>query len=287
MRDHAGPEPATDPVEMPPNLPCGSTVAAPECGDIGDDEDRHQPAVLGAGPTRRVLRLVAAQREGQPWPRTGLAELDRLTGGLAPGTLTVIASRPAMGRSTLLTDVCRHVALQQRRPVWLCSLEERDEVTTRVPAAESSVPLRHLHSGSTTEREEQRLARAVVDIDAAPLRVSAPVALTLRELAVQARRLHGEQALRLLAVDGPDELLLAAGRPPSRRGRRGPAGTPPTGAGVADPGRGDGCSRSVAGARPPPGADRPPGIRRGVAHCRSGAPAAPGGRLPAADAARR
>ncbi|MFX4295294.1 DnaB-like helicase C-terminal domain-containing protein [Streptomyces bohaiensis] len=109
--------------------------------------------------------------------------------------------------------------VRRGRCVWLCALEGgRDAVTTRVPAAESSVPLRHLHTGSTTEREEQRLARAVVDIDAAPLRVFAPVALTLRELAVQARRLHGEQALRLLAVDGPDELLLAAGRPRAGEG---------------------------------------------------------------------
>lgn len=61
---------------------------------------------------------------------TGFRDLDRVTGGLTPGSLTVIASRPQVGRTTLLTDICRNTAIKNNIPTAVYS--------SRRPASSSS-----------------------------------------------------------------------------------------------------------------------------------------------------
>ncbi|MFK8851201.1 replicative DNA helicase [Streptomyces sp. Ac-502] len=145
-----------------------------------------------------------AQLPGLP---TGFTDLDSLTGGLCRGSLTVIASRPSMGRTTLLTDVCRHVSVKLNVPVGVFTLEEtRHQFVHRVLTAESRVVGYHMRTGKMIQEDWTRLARRMPELAATPMYLKAPGRITMAELAEQAEELVREQGVRLIAVDGIQDI---------------------------------------------------------------------------------
>lgn len=139
---------------------------------------------------------------------TGFRDLDTLTaGGLRPGTLTVIASRPAMGRTTVLYDICRHNAIRHGRGTALWTLEESSEdVVTRFLSAEAGVHRHALLTGAVDEAGQERIARRIKDIERAPLVVDAPPSVTAAVIAAQATDLVRQHGVRLLAIDGIQDI---------------------------------------------------------------------------------
>lgn len=138
---------------------------------------------------------------------TGFTELDSLTGGLEPGTLTVIASRPGMGRTTLLSDICRANAIKRSNATLVYTLEESARhFTQRIAAAESRVARHHMSMAAMAEDDWARLARRMPDISKAPLVIRAPARIDMTFLALQAAELAEAQDLKLIAVDGIQDI---------------------------------------------------------------------------------
>lgn len=139
---------------------------------------------------------------------TGFEDLDTLTaGGLRPGTLTIVASRPGMGRSTLLHDICRHNAIRHSRATALWTLEESaEDVATRFLSAEARVHRHHMLSGTLSEAEWERINKRIKDIQDAPLTVDAPPSVTAAVLSRQATELVEQRGVRLLAIDGVQDI---------------------------------------------------------------------------------
>jgi replicative DNA helicase len=143
---------------------------------------------------------------------TGFLDLDDLTGGLAPGTLTVIAARPAIGRTTLLTDICRHNAIANNTPAALWTMEETtDEIATRILAAEARVPRHLVRSGALHDDDWARVARRVPALWAVPLYLHAPASTTMAALAAAAAETHERHGIKMIAVDGIQDI-----QPPQR-----------------------------------------------------------------------
>jgi|SRR5690242_1471809 len=139
--------------------------------------------------------------------RTGFRDLDLVTGGLTPGSLTVIASRPQMGRTTLLTDICRNNAIKNNIPTAMYTLEESGEFfLMRVLAAEARVARHHIICGTLTEDDWTRMARRVPVVSVAPFHVKTPGRLTMATLAAEGRELVEERGVKLLAVDGIQDI---------------------------------------------------------------------------------
>lgn len=134
---------------------------------------------------------------------TGLMDLDDLTGGLTAGGLYVIASRPGLGRTTLLSNICRSTAVRHGLPAAVYTLEEdHTRFITRILAAEARVGRHHLQRGTLDDRAQARLAEHAPRVALAPLHVKAPPAITLEGLAAEAAGLVEDHGVRLLAVDG-------------------------------------------------------------------------------------
>ena len=83
---------------------------------------------------------------------TGFADLDRMTSGLQPGDLIIIAARPSMGKSALVTNIAENVALDKKnpRPVALFSLE----------MSEGELAQRFIASQATIKGDDLRIQRA-------------------------------------------------------------------------------------------------------------------------------
>lgn len=137
---------------------------------------------------------------------TGFTELDKYLAGLQKSDLIVLGARPSLGKTALALDIARHVALRERVPVGIFSLEmSRDQIVDRLIAAESTVDLWRIRTGRLSTEGEindftliqdalARLAEAPIYIDDAP----SPTVMQMRTVA---RRLQAEAGLGLIVVD--------------------------------------------------------------------------------------
>jgi replicative DNA helicase len=133
---------------------------------------------------------------------TGFADLDGLTSGLQPGTLTVIGSGPSIGKSTLVLDFCRSASIQHKRPAVLFSLEmTAAEISMRLLSAEARVPVHLMRTGQMTDDNRARLTERMAEIAGVPFSVSESAALSINALSDEAARLAAGQGVGLVAVD--------------------------------------------------------------------------------------
>ncbi|MEU4791394.1 DnaB-like helicase C-terminal domain-containing protein [Micromonospora tulbaghiae] len=164
-----------------------------------------------------IDRLEAIGTGTPPGIATGFIELDRLLGGLDPGQLVLIAGRPSMGKSTLALDLARFAAIRQDKATLLMSFEMTEaEVMQRLMSAEARVPLHVLRSGNLSDGDWVKLARAVGEIQEAPLYVNDSCSSSIRQVLAEARRAVAEDDVRLVVVDYV-QLLHADRRVESRQ----------------------------------------------------------------------
>lgn len=143
---------------------------------------------------------------------TGLKALDRITSGLRPGTLVIVAARPGMGKSALALGIAAHAAHHEQIPTGIFSLEMSGvEIAQRLLARFARVNLHSLARGKFHSDELTRIARASDLLAKAPLYVDDSASPTLAEMRSRARRLRTrEPRLGLLVVDYLQ--LLARGK---------------------------------------------------------------------------
>jgi replicative DNA helicase len=133
---------------------------------------------------------------------TGFAELDRLTSGLQPSNLIIVAARPAVGKSTLGLDVARHASVRSSVPTVVFSLEmSKTELVQRLMCAECSVDMQRLRTGRMEDTDWTRLTRSLGKLADAPLFIDDSAALTMMELRAKCRRLKQRHGLGLVVVD--------------------------------------------------------------------------------------
>lgn len=133
---------------------------------------------------------------------TGFGDLDRLTQGLHPGQLIVIAGRPGLGKSTVSMDFARNASVKEGHTSAIFSLEmSKVEIVTRLLSAEARVPLHVLRSGQLSDDDWTRLARRMGEISEAPLFVDDTPNMTLMEIRAKARRMRQRHDLKLVVVD--------------------------------------------------------------------------------------
>ena len=148
-----------------------------------------------------IERLHNDNREITGVP-TGFAELDRLTSGLQPSNLIIVAARPAVGKSTLGLDVARNASVRSGVPTVVFSLEmSKTELVQRLMCAECSVDMQRLRTGRMEDSDWTRLTRSLGKLAEAPLFIDDSAALTMMELRAKCRRLKQRHGLGLVIVD--------------------------------------------------------------------------------------
>jgi replicative DNA helicase len=133
---------------------------------------------------------------------SGFIDLDKVTGGFQPGNLIVIAARPAMGKSALVTNIAQNVA-KEGRPVAFFSLEMSEaELAHRFIAIEARISSDRLRRGKVSERDWPGVVRACNVLEKAPLWIDDSSDLSLLDLRAKARRLHAEtKDLGVIIID--------------------------------------------------------------------------------------
>jgi replicative DNA helicase len=151
---------------------------------------------------QRISHLYESGAEVTGLP-TGFKDLDRITAGLQPANLIILAARPSMGKSAFALEIANHVSVDANRPVAFFSLEmSRQEVAQRLICSRGKVDAHAIRTGRLAKDDWPRLAQACGKLEAAPLYVDDTPALSLLELRARAQTLKRRQPdLSLLVVD--------------------------------------------------------------------------------------
>ncbi|TSE21678.1 Replicative DNA helicase [Tepidimonas alkaliphilus] len=134
---------------------------------------------------------------------TGFIDLDRMTAGLQPGDLIIIAARPSMGKTAFAINIAEHVALHEGLPVAVFSMEMgAAQLAVRIVGSIGRINQSHLRTGKLTPEEWPRLIEAVEKLRQVSLFIDETPGLTPAELRANARRLARQCGkLGLIVVD--------------------------------------------------------------------------------------
>jgi len=134
--------------------------------------------------------------------RTGYRDLDNMTAGLQRSDLIVLAARPAMGKTTLVTNLAYNVATIAKQPVLFFSLEmSKEQLVDRMLADASGVEAWNIRTGNLSDDDFSKLSEAMGEMAEAPIFIDDTPGMSVLEIRTKARRAMHEQPLGLIIVD--------------------------------------------------------------------------------------
>ena len=167
---------------------------------------------------------------------TGFERYDRLTAGLHPGDLTIVAARPGMGKTSFVLNVAVNVASPKGRELandpnqrWeqegagvvVFSLEmPREQLANRMVCSEGKVDVSKVRSGFLGQQDWNRLTQAAAFLGSLPIWIDDSPSLSILELRAKVRRLQAEydregedgRGVRKIGLVVVDYLQLMRGR---------------------------------------------------------------------------
>ena len=133
---------------------------------------------------------------------TGFSSLDRLTTGMHPGDMVVLAARPGTGKTSLALNVADHVAVDRNTPVGIFSAEMTAvQLIKRMIASRGRVDGRKMISGELSPAEISSCTTASSKINKAPLYIDESQGLEINMLKAKARRMKMRHGIKLLIID--------------------------------------------------------------------------------------
>jgi replicative DNA helicase len=134
---------------------------------------------------------------------TGFTDLDKMTAGLQPGELVVIAGRPSMGKTALALNIAEHVAVDNGLPVAVFSMEmSGTQLAMRLLGSISKVDQHKMRTGRLNDEEWGKLSEAIGKLHDTPIYIDEGGALNALEVRARARRLKRQfSKLGLIVID--------------------------------------------------------------------------------------
>ena len=144
--------------------------------------------------------------------KTGYRDLDEMTAGLQRSDLIILAARPAMGKTTLVTNLAYNVASINKQPVLFFSLEmSKEQLVDRMLADASGVNAWNIRTGNLSDDDFSKLSDAMGEMAEAPIYIDDTPGLSVLEMRTKARRAAHEAPLGLIIVDYL-QLMQGSGR---------------------------------------------------------------------------
>ncbi len=134
--------------------------------------------------------------------RTGFTDLDNMTAGLQKSDLLILAARPAMGKTTLVTNLAYNVATLSKSPVLFFSLEmSKEQLVDRMLAEASGIDAWNIRTGNLSGEDFEKLSDAMGEMAEAPIYIDDTPGMTVLEMRTKARRAAHDQPLGLIVID--------------------------------------------------------------------------------------
>lgn len=133
---------------------------------------------------------------------TGFDDFDKMTSGLQPQDLIIVAARPSMGKTALAINMAEHAVIRDKKSVAVFSLEmSKESLVTRMLCSQARIDSSKLRKGDITERDWHPLMKAAGDLSEAKLYIDDGASPSVLEMRAKARRLKKEKGLDLVIID--------------------------------------------------------------------------------------
>lgn len=146
--------------------------------------------------------LLAGEKSSQGIS-TGYEELDRMSNGLKPGEMFVIAARPSMGKTSLMMNIVEHVCIDQSKPSLIFSCEMSSfQIVQRLVFSRARYALSKLTRGYKPDKGDlTRIQRAAMEVSNARMFIDDTPGITINEVRAKARRKKRDEGLEFIAID--------------------------------------------------------------------------------------
>jgi replicative DNA helicase len=147
---------------------------------------------------------------------TGLRDLDKRMGGLQQSDLIVLAGRPGMGKTSLVTNIAFNIAdayqpeqqadgsfkAKNGGVIGFFSLEmSAEQLATRIISEQAEVPSSKIRRGDLTEADFDKLVNCTQTLQRIPLFIDSTGGISIAQLAARARRLKRQRGLDVIIID--------------------------------------------------------------------------------------
>lgn len=170
---------------------------------IGSDKPQEQKPIKDL--VHSALDMIEKSHQNQgalTGLSTGFPDFDKMTTGLHGGEMIVIAARPSLGKTSLAMNIAEHVAVDNKLPVGVFSLEMTAEsLVMRTICSRARADIRKIRDGFVAERDFPKLTGASGQISRAPLYIDDSSGLSILQLRAKARRMHQQYGIKLFVID--------------------------------------------------------------------------------------
>lgn len=133
---------------------------------------------------------------------TGFTDLDKITNGLQPGDMMILAARPSVGKTALAMNIAEKVSVDNKIPVGVFSLEmTRSSLIRRMISTRARVSTQRIRSGKLSPEEFSRLSHASSQISGSPIYIDDTPGLNILQVRSRARKMVRKHGIKLIVVD--------------------------------------------------------------------------------------
>jgi replicative DNA helicase len=133
---------------------------------------------------------------------TGFVDADGLLSGLQKANLIILAARPGQGKTALVLNIAQNVAVKEKKPVGIFSLEmSKEELVDRLLVAQADVDAWRYKTGKLADSDYVKISDAMGELGDAPIYIDDTPGLSITEMRSKARRLQLEHNVSLIIVD--------------------------------------------------------------------------------------
>lgn len=133
---------------------------------------------------------------------TGFADLDNRLAGMQDANLLILAARPGTGKTAMVLNIAQYVAVHDKIPVGIFSLEmSKEEVVDRLLVGQADIDAWRLKTGKLSDDDFTRLSEAMGELAEAPMYIDDTPGMNIVEMRTKARRLQVEHGVKLIIVD--------------------------------------------------------------------------------------
>ncbi|MDA8160732.1 MAG: replicative DNA helicase [Desulfobacteraceae bacterium] len=148
------------------------------------------------------IEKLAERQEHITGVPSGYDDFDKLTAGLQPSDLIIVAGRPSMGKTAFAMNLVQNAALLFKTPAAVFSLEmAKEQLAMRMLCSISRVDSSRLRTGRLSEHDWPKLVRATGMLAKAPIFIDDTPAISVLEMRAKTRRLKSEHHIGLVVVD--------------------------------------------------------------------------------------
>ena len=133
---------------------------------------------------------------------TGFHDLDVMTAGLQKSDLIIIAGRPSMGKSALVSCIMEHVGVIEKTPIAFFSLEmSKEQLVQRMLCSHARVDSHKVRTGFLSQSDWPKLVNAAGKLSESPIYIDDTPGISVLDLRAKARRLKAQHDIGLIVLD--------------------------------------------------------------------------------------